>query len=275
MSILFIGGGNMASALIGGLLAHGQAATDISVVEINPDAAQRLRSSWGVTTHAEAAPAVAGAGTLVLAVKPQHMAAMAQALPPLSPDVRVISIAAGVRTALLSRWLKGHGNIVRAMPNTPALVQQGAAGLYAMPEVSQEDRLHAQSLLRAVGSVVWVTREADLDAVTAVSGSGPAYVFLVMEAMLKAARALGLDEAAAHTLVLDTVQGAAMLAKAGPDAPAELRRKVTSPGGTTEAALAILNAAGLEQIFSQAMHAAAARSAELGDGLARAAGEIN
>jgi len=265
----------MASALIGGLLAHGQAATDISVVEINPDAAQRLRSTWGVTTHPEAAPALAGAGTLVLAVKPQHMAAMAQALPPLSPDVRVISIAAGVRTALLSRWLKGHANIVRAMPNTPALIQEGAAGLYAMPEVSQEDRLHAQSLMRAVGSVVWVTREADLDAVTAVSGSGPAYIFLVMEAMLKAARTLGLDEAAANTLVLDTVQGAAMLAKAGPDAPAELRRKVTSPGGTTEAALAVLNAAGLEQIFSQAMHAAAARSTALGDGLARDAGENN
>ncbi|MHB8354313.1 MAG: pyrroline-5-carboxylate reductase [Burkholderiales bacterium] len=273
MSIVFIGGGNMASALIGGLLAHGQSATDISVVEINPDAAQRLRDAWGVATHPEAGPAVRGAGTLVLAVKPQHMSAMTQALPPLSPDVRVISIAAGVPTALLSRWLKGHANIVRVMPNTPALIQQGAAGLYAMPQVSQEDRLHAQSLMRAVGSAVWVTREVDLDAVTAVSGSGPAYVFLVMEAMLKAARVLGLDQAAASTLVLDTVQGAAMLAKAGPDAPAELRRKVTSPGGTTEAALAVLNAAGLEQIFSQAMQAAAARSAELGDGLVREAGE--
>ena len=265
----------MASALIGGLLAHGQAATDIRVVEINPDAAQRLRSTWGVATHLEAGPALRDAGTLVLAVKPQHMAAVTQALPPLPADMRVISIAAGVRTALLSRWLQGHANIVRAMPNTPALIQQGVAGLYAMSGVSQEDRLHAQSLMRAVGSVVWLSRETDLDAVTAVSGSGPAYVFLVMEAMMQAARSLGLDEAAATTLVLDTVQGAAMLAKAGPDAPAELRRKVTSPGGTTEAAVAVLHAQGLEQIFNQAMHAAAARSAELGDGLAREAGEIN
>ncbi len=265
----------MASALIGGLLAHGQAATDIGVVEINPEAAKRLRSTWGITTHQEAASALEGVGTLVLAVKPQHMAAMAKALPPLSQDVRVISIAAGIQTTLLSRWLKGHANIVRAMPNTPALIQHGAAGLYAMPQVTQEDRLHAQSLMRAVGSVVWVTREADLDAVTAVSGSGPAYVFLLMEAMLKAARALGLDEDAAKTLVLDTVQGAAMLAKAGHDTPAELRRKVTSPGGTTEAALAVLNGARLEETISLAMHAAAARSRELGNGLARETGESN
>ncbi len=265
----------MASALIGGLVAHGQDTTDISVVEIEPEASQRLRDTWGVATYKEARPALNGAGTLVLAVKPQHMAAMTQALPPLSPDVRVISIAAGIRTALLSRWLKGHVNIVRAMPNMPALVQQGAAGLYAMPEVSPEDRLHAQSLMRAVGSAVWVAREDDLDAVTAVSGSGPAYVFLLMEAMVKAARSMGLEEAAATTLVLDTVRGAAMLAKAGPDTPAQLRRKVTSPGGTTEAALAILNAASLEETMSQAIHAAAARSRELGDSLASDAGESN
>ena len=269
MSIVFIGGGNMASALIGGLIAHGQAPEDIRVVEIQPVAAARLRKDWGVETFADALPALAGAGTLVLAVKPQNLWEMASALPRLAPDVRVISVAAGIRTDSLSRWLHGHANIVRAMPNTPALVRQGTAGLYAMAGVSEEDRLHAQSLLRAVGSVVWVEKESDLDAVTAVSGSGPAYVFYFMEAMIKAALSLGLSETAARQLVQDTVSGAAQLAKDGPDRPEILRRKVTSPGGTTEAALSVFERERMQSIVIQAMQAASKRSCELGESLDR------
>lgn len=268
MSILFVGGGNMASALIGGLIAHGQSPEDIRVVEIQPEAAGRLRKDWGVQTYDSMPPAIE-ASTLVLAVKPQQLRKVVTELPPLSAEVRVISVAAGIRTDSLSRWLRGHANIVRAMPNTPALVRQGVAGLYAMTGVSEEDRLHAQSLLRAVGSVVWVEKESDLDAVTAVSGSGPAYIFRFMEALIKAAVSLGLDEASARLLVLDTVLGAARLAKEGPDSPETLRRKVTSPGGTTEAAIAVFEGAGLEPIVIEAVQAASRRSCELGDKLDR------
>lgn len=259
----------MASALIGGLVAHGQAPEDIRVVEIQPDVAARLREDWGVETFAEALPALAGAGTLVLAVKPQNLREVASALPRLSSDVRVISVAAGIRTDSLSRWLRGHANIVRAMPNTPALVRQGAAGLYAMAGVTAEDRLHAQSLLRAVGSVIWVENESELDAVTAVSGSGPAYVFYFMEAMLKAALSLGMNEAAARLLVQDTVAGAAQLVKSGSEGPEALRCKVTSPGGTTEAAIAVFDRERLESIVIQAVQAASSRSCELGEHLDR------
>ncbi|MDE2624106.1 MAG: pyrroline-5-carboxylate reductase [Betaproteobacteria bacterium] len=269
MSIVFVGGGNMASALIGGLIAHGQPAEDVRVVEIHPEAAERLRKDWGIQTYDRLSPVVEQAGTLVLAVKPQQLHEVAAALPPLSPDVRVISVAAGIRTDSLSRWLHGHANIVRAMPNTPALVRQGVAGLYAMSGVSEEDRLHAQSLLRAVGSVVWVEKESDLDALTAVSGSGPAYVFYFMEVMLKAALSLGLNEKAARLLVQETVLGAAQLAKASPDGPETLRRKVTSPGGTTEAAIAVFERSGLESIVIEALQAASRRSCELGDSLDR------
>ncbi|MDE2344471.1 MAG: pyrroline-5-carboxylate reductase [Betaproteobacteria bacterium] len=269
MSILFVGGGNMASALIGGLISHGQSPDDIRVVEIQPEAAERLRQEWGVQTYGSMPAAIGQASTLVLAVKPQQLRQVLAELPPLSAEVRVISVAAGIRTDSLSRWLRGHANIVRAMPNTPALVRQGVAGLYAMAGVSEEDRLHAQSLLRAVGSVVWVEKESDLDAVTAVSGSGPAYVFRFMEAMIKAAVSLGLDENSARLLVLDTVLGAAQLAKESPDSPETLRRKVTSPGGTTEAAIAVFEGAGLEPIVIEAVQAASRRSCELGDKLDR------
>ncbi len=275
MSIIFIGGGNMASALIGGLVAHGQPISHMGVVDIQPEVAQRLHQRWGIRVHSTVAEALPDAGTLVLCVKPQQMQAVTEAMPLLPADLRVISIAAGIGTALLSRWLKGHVNLVRVMPNTPALIQQGAAGLYALPQVSAEDRLHAQSLMRAVGSAVWVQQESDLDAVTAVSGSGPAYVFSLMEAMLAAAQQLGLDAATAKTLVLDTVQGAAMLAKAGPESPTQLRERVTSPGGTTEAAMSVLNAAGMQQTIGEAIRAAAQRSRDLGARLEQGVGVHN
>jgi pyrroline-5-carboxylate reductase len=267
MSIVFVGGGNMASALIGGLVAHGQPVDQIGVVEIDTAASAKLQAAWGVKVHAQAAPALADAGTLVLAVKPQQLAAVARALPALDPSLRVISIAAGITTAALSRWLKGHTNIVRAMPNTPALIQQGAAGLYAMPAVSPDDRVHAQSLMRAVGTVVWVEREEQLDAVTAVSGSGPAYVFYFIEVMQRAAQELGLDADTARTLALYTVKGAALLAAGSEDSPLELRQKVTSKGGTTEAALAVLEQGGFAKILKDAIVAAAQRSHDLGQSL--------
>ena len=269
MSIVFIGGGNMASALIGGLIAHGQAPEDIRVVEINPESARRLGDEWHVRTCQDAADAMTDVGTLVLAVKPQQLSGVVRALPPLAADVRVISIAAGIRTSDLSRWLDGHDNIVRAMPNMPALVCKGAAGLFALPGVPTEDRLHAQSLMRAVGSAIWVEREEDLDAVTAVSGSGPAYVFYFMEALLESARVLGLEESAARILVMDTILGAAELVKVRGESPATLRRQVTSPGGTTEAALALLEQAGVKSSVVQAIQAAAARARELGERLAQ------
>jgi len=267
MSIVFVGGGNMASALIGGLLAHGQPVNQIGVVEIDASAGAKLQGTWGVKVYTEAAPALADAGTLVLAVKPQQLAAVTRALPALDTSLRVISIAAGITTTALSRWLKGHTNIVRAMPNTPALIQQGTAGLYAMPGVPPDDRVHAQSLMRAVGTAVWVEREEQLDAVTAISGSGPAYVFYFIEALQRAAQELGLDANAAHALALNTVKGAALLAAGSEDSPLELRKKVTSKGGTTEAALAVLEQSGFADILKDAAAAAARRSHELGQSL--------
>lgn len=265
MSILFLGGGNLAQALVGGLLAHGQPASEMRVVDIDAGIRSELQARWGIAVYSSFVEAFdSGASTMVLAVKPQQMEQLVSTLPSLPGDMRVISVAAGIHTELLSRWLGGHCNIVRAMPNTPALIQQGTSGLYAMPGVSQEDRLNAQSLMRAVGSSVWVEHERELDVVTAVSGSGPAYVFLLMEAMCKAARDLGLSAAAAETLVLDTVKGAAMLAGLRSESPEALRRRVTSPGGTTEAAVRVLVEGRWPEIMSEAISTAACRSRELG-----------
>ncbi len=265
MSIVFLGGGNMAQALVGGLLAHGHPASEMRIVDIDAGIRSELQAKWGVAAYPSFVEALdSGASTMVLAVKPQQMEQMVSTLPSLSGDMRVISVAAGISTDLLSRWLGGHGNIVRAMPNTPALIQQGTSGLYAMPGVSQEDRLNAQSLMRAVGSSVWVEHEWELDVVTAVSGSGPAYVFLLMETLCKAARDLGLDAVSAETLVLDTVKGAAMLAGLRSESPEALRRRVTSPGGTTEAAIGVLKERGWPEIMNEAISAAVSRSRKLG-----------
>lgn len=268
--ISFIGGGNMAAAIIGGLVASGTAPTDIEVVEINADARAQLAARFGVVTHTDLAHARLHP-LLVLAVKPQTLPEVAAALSTRLAGHLVISIAAGVRVADLSRWLGGHARIVRSMPNTPALVQAGVAGLYAAPAVAADARSQAETVLRAVGGVVWVDDETQLDAVTAVSGSGPAYVFYFIESLESAALAQGLAPATARQLALQTFFGAAKLALESGEEPAVLRQRVTSRGGTTERGIAALEAGAVKSVVGQAVDAASRRSAELGDELGRLA----
>jgi pyrroline-5-carboxylate reductase len=264
MNIGFIGGGNMATAMIGGLVRQGFPAAAVCVAE--PDAGRRaaLAREFGVKVEESAADCLA-ADVLVLAVKPQILHEVLAALPALSAATCVLSIAAGVRAADISRWLSGHAAVVRAMPNTPALVGAGMAGLYALPGADAAQRARAGEVLRAVGEVVWVEDEADIDAVTAISGSGPAYVFYFIEALEAAARQLGLPAEAARALSLQTVYGAAALALRDGSEPAALRARVTSKGGTTERGIAALEANRFSDTIAQAAQAAAARARELGD----------
>ncbi|MCO5107413.1 MAG: pyrroline-5-carboxylate reductase [Burkholderiaceae bacterium] len=270
MQIGFIGGGNMAAALVGGLLARGTTAGSIRVVE--PLAAQReaLHERFGVAVFERAGPdALGGADLVVIAVKPQQMREAVTPLGPLVRDALVVSVAAGIRAQDLSRWLGGHRRIVRAMPNTPALIGMGVTGLAALPGTSAADRGTAERVLGAVGPTVWVDDESMLDAVTAVSGSGPAYVFLFMEAMQEAALALGLDARQARDLTLNTFAGAAQLALRSDESPATLRERVTSKGGTTAAALAVMEAGGLRALLARAIEAARVRSVEMGEEFGR------
>jgi len=272
MTITFVGGGNMAAALIGGMVARGRAAADFHVVE--PVASQRERLAGkfaGVGLfEAAGAAAVAGAQVVVLAVKPQHMREAAAAL---APHVRavpaVLSIAAGIRLADLSRWLGGYTRLVRAMPNTPALVGRGISAAYASPDVDAAGRSAASAILEAGGEVIFVPREDALDAVTGVSGSGPAYVFYFLEGLMRAAMELGFGEADARRLAYATFSGAMALAEASDTPPATLRQQVTSKGGTTERAIATMDADGVQDAFVRAVKAAAARASELGDALGR------
>jgi pyrroline-5-carboxylate reductase len=268
--VSFIGGGNMAAAIIGGLIASGAQPTDIEVVEINADARAQLAARFGVVTHTDLSQARLHT-LIVLAVKPQSLPEVAAALATRLAGQLVVSVAAGVRVADLTRWLGGHSRIVRAMPNTPAMVQAGIAGLYAPAAVNQEARSQAEMVLRGVGGVVWVESESQLDAVTAVSGSGPAYVFYCIESLEAAAVAQGLSAATARQLALQTFFGAAKLALESGEEPALLRQRVTSKGGTTERGIAALETAAVKAAFAQAVDAASLRSAELGDELGRLA----
>jgi pyrroline-5-carboxylate reductase len=268
--VSFIGGGNMAAAIIGGLIASGTQPADIEVVEVNADARTQLAARFGVVTHTDVSQARLH-GLIVLAVKPQSLPEVAAALASRLDGQLVVSIAAGVRVADLARWLGGHARIVRSMPNTPALVQAGITGLFAAPGLGQDARSQAEAVLRAVGGVVWVEDEAQLDAVTAVSGSGPAYVFYFIESLEAAAVAQGLAPATARQLALQTFFGAAKLALESGEEPAVLRQRVTSKGGTTERGIAALEAAAVKQAVGQAVEAASRRSAELGDELGRLA----
>jgi pyrroline-5-carboxylate reductase len=268
--VSFIGGGNMAAAIIGGLIASGTQPTDIEVVEINADARAQLSARFGVVTHTDLSQARLH-GLIVLAVKPQTLPDVAAALASRLAGQLVVSIAAGVRVADLARWLGGHNRIVRAMPNTPALVQAGITGLFAASVVGQDARSQAEAVLRAVGGVVWVDDEPQLDLVTAVSGSGPAYVFYFIESLESAAAAQGLPPETARQLALQTFFGAAKLALESGEEPGVLRQRVTSRGGTTERGIAVLEAAAVNLAISQAVEAASRRSAELGDELGRLA----
>ena len=270
-AITFIGGGTMASALIGGLLQRGYAASQFHVVEISDSARDQLEKKLGVRSSAALSGHTLAADVVVLAVKPQQLRDAARSLAPLLRNQLVLTIAAGVRIGDLSRWLGGYGRIARAMPNTPALVLAGASAIYATPEVDGTQRSQAEHILACVGSVIWLDDEAQLDAVTAVSGSGPAYVFYFMEAMEEAAHQLGLNANQAKRLVLDTFAGAAKLASASGEPAALLRARVTSKGGTTERALAEFEAARVKQQIVFAVKAAAERSRELGDAFGQSA----
>lgn len=266
MNICFIGGGNMATALIGGLLGKGFVAGQISVVEINAESRARLQRDFPVRTAESIADGIAGSDIIVFAVKPQQLREAAQQLAALLKGQLLISIAAGIRAADLARWA-GSQTIVRAMPNTPALIQSGMTGLYAMPAVSAAQREQAQSILAAVGETLWLQDEAMLDAVTAISGSGPAYVFYFIEALQQAARELGFSAGEARRLSLATFLGASKLASSSEEDASVLRARVTSKNGTTERALLSMAAHHVAEHIAQAAQAAAARSREMGDEL--------
>ncbi|MGH8530413.1 MAG: pyrroline-5-carboxylate reductase [Nevskiales bacterium] len=265
--IIFIGGGNMAASLIGGLLADGYAASRMRVVEPLPERRAWLTAQFQVTSLAEPPATLAAQDVVVLAVKPQIMAQAARGLAPAVQANRplVISIAAGIRCTDLDRWLGGKVALVRSMPNTPALIRCGASALYATATVGAEQRIAAEHILRAVGLTLWVEDEKLLDAVTALSGSGPAYFFLFMEALQRAGMALGLPADAARLLTLQTALGTARMAMENSEPPETLRAQVTSKGGTTERAVQSLLASDLPGAVHKAVAAAAQRSRELAE----------
>ncbi len=262
--LAFIGAGNMGRCLIGGLIANGHPAARIRAADADAARLAALQQNFPAATAGDNVEVVDGADVVVLAVKPQQVRTVATQLAPALATSRplLISIAAGIATRDLSRWL-GDVPIIRAMPNTPALLRCGVSGLYAAPGVTATQRALAEDVLRAVGAVVWVDEEEQIDSITAVSGGGPAYFFLIMELMQSAAQKLGLTAAQARLLVTQTALGTArMAAESGAD-PAALRAQVTSKGGTTERALRVMQEAGLSEIFERALSAAKARSAEL------------
>ena len=264
MKIVFLGGGNMANALIGGMVKQGFVASDIDVIELGADARSRLAATYGVNCHASAETVPGAPDILVLAVKPQQMKEAVTPLVGKLGQALVISIAAGLDMAALSRWLGGHRQIVRCMPNTPALIGAGITGLCALPEVSAEQRATADRVLRAVGTTVWIDDEAQIDGVTAISGSGPAYVFLFIEALQQAAADLGFTPEQGRQLAIETVQGAAALAAQSSEPASTLRERVTSKGGTTAAALQVMAETGVKAGIVAGCMAAAARGQELG-----------
>lgn len=270
--IAFIGAGNMAAAIMGGLLAEGYSASNIWATDLDEGKLQQLQADWGINVSSDNLAVAAQVDVLILAVKPQglkavcqHMADTITAHKPL-----VISIAAGIEIDSLTSWLGEGVPLVRCMPNTPSLVKTGASGLFANASVTAEQRQQAESVMSAVGLALWVNNEAEIDAVTAVSGSGPAYYFMVMEAMIDAGTQLGLSPEVARQLTLQTALGAATMASKSEFEPAELRRRVCSPNGTTERAIMRFEQGGLQPLFADAMNDCAERSRqlakELGDG---------
>lgn len=265
--ISFLGGGNMANALIGGMLERGFDARKMRVVDLATENCARLSERFGVSAATAIADDFLACDLIVLAVKPQNLKAAVAPLAGRLRDQVVVSIAAGIRTADIARWLGGYARIVRAMPNTPALIGAGVTGLYAADEVDALGRDTVESVLSSVGATVWVDREALIDSVTAVSGSGPAYVFHFIEALEAAGMAQGFDAETARKLAIGTVLGAARLAQGSEDSPGVLRERVTSKGGTTAAALASLAESGFMSAIDRAVAAACERGRVLGDEL--------
>lgn len=269
MKVTFIGGGNMATALIGGLMVRGVAASDLKVVDVLHEARTRHTEKFGIAcfeTPAEAAP---HGDAVVLAIKPQQMREVCRALAPHLADQLVVSIAAGVRVDDIGRWLGGKSRLARCMPNTPALIGAGITAVFAKPAVDANQRELVSAILSAAGKLVWVDDEALLDPVTALSGSGPAYVFYFLEAMQRAAGEMGLPRETGNMLAIETMRGAAELAARSTEPAAVLRERVTSKGGTTEQALASMNADHVQDAIVRAIHAANRRARELGDELGR------
>lgn len=262
--LAFIGGGNMASAILGGLISKGLPASAVEVVEPFEPARERIRQAFGIAAMAEPGPALRRAGLVVWAVKPQTFKEAATQARAHLGDALHLSVAAGIRSDSIAGWL-GTERIVRSMPNTPALVGRGMTGLYARPAVSAVDRAWVEQVVATTGESLWVDAEADLDAVTALSGSGPAYVFLFIESMVRAGTEMGLSPGQSKRLAIATFAGAAQLAADATEPPEVLRERVTSKGGTTYAAITSMQAAGLPQAFVEAMHAARQRARELGD----------
>ncbi len=270
--VSFIGGGNMARALIGGLIQTGWPTANIHVSEPSPDQQQLILDiDTNICVYSDNEEAIKAADIVMLAVKPQVLQKVITPLAASFTQTRplLISIAAGIREHDINRWAGDHLAIVRCMPNTPALVQQGVTGLFANPRTTDQQKKWAESLLGAVGMCVWVDEESQLDAVTALSGSGPAYLFLVMEAMEEAGIKLGLTPQVARKLSIQTALGASTLAAASTDSTKDLRQKVTSPGGTTEQAIHTLEDGGLRELFTHAMQAAAKRADSLAQELGK------
>jgi pyrroline-5-carboxylate reductase len=267
-TIAFIGGGNMASAILGGLLRQGLAPAQVQVVEPFAEARERLAREYGVTAHERAGPFLAQADVVVWAVKPQTFRDAAQPVAAQTRNALHLSVAAGIRSDSIARWT-GNARIVRSMPNTPALVGRGMTALFAREAVTAADRQVVEQVLAPTGATLWVDAEPQLDAVTALSGSGPAYVFYFIEAMARAGAEMGLPADKALQLAIGTFTGAAELARASSEPPAVLRERVTSKGGTTYAALTSLQQDAVADKFVAAMHAACRRAGELGDEFGR------
>lgn len=264
-NIGFIGGGNMASSLINGLIASGHAPTQIWVSDNNQETLQALATNLKVNVSTNNIDIVQQVDVVVLAVKPQVLQQVSEQIAAVAQNrqLLIVSIAAGISQDSLADWLGKELAIVRCMPNTPALVRTGATALHANDTVTEEQKGLAENILRSVGISLWVEHESELDAVTAVSGSGPAYYFLLMEAMEEAALELGLDEETARLLIQQTALGAAKIALESDESPAQLRRRVTSPGGTTEQAILTFEKGQFSQLVSKALHAARDQSIEI------------
>jgi pyrroline-5-carboxylate reductase len=267
-AIAFIGGGNMASAIIGGLVRQGTPASNIEVVEPFAEARDKLRSQFGIQARETASDALGRAGLVLWAVKPQTFRDAAAQAAPFTRGALHLSVAAGIRSDSIAAWL-GTQRIVRSMPNTPALVGKGMTALFARAAVTDTDKRWAEQVIATTGEFLWVNAEADLDAVTALSGSGPAYVFFFLEAMRQAGVEMGLSAEQAYQLAVGTFVGASELARASNDPPEVLRQRVTSKGGTTYAAITSMEQDQMKALFVKALHAARDRAKELGDEFGR------
>ena len=262
--IAFIGGGNMASAIIGGLIKQGSSPQNIDVVEPHADTRDKLKASFDITAQAEAGSFLTTASLVVWAIKPQTFKDAALAAAPHTTSALHLSVAAGIRTASITAWL-GTQRLARAMPNTPALIGKGITGLFACAGVSEADQAQVNRVIATTGDHLWLDTEDKLDAVTALSGSGPAYVFYFMEAMITAGTEMGLSRAQAHQLAVATFAGASELASVSGEAPQVLRQRVTSKGGTTHAAIASMEDNDMRALFIDAIYAARERAKVLGD----------